>query len=76
MTFAKPATKKDDFEYSTYCSVDGCGRLWAVRADGDKPKCSKHQWENDAPKKKRIFPDLPELKVKTVSQWYDEKEVF
>jgi hypothetical protein len=75
MTFAKPdAKQKDDFEYSTYCSVDGCGYLWAVRADGDKPKCSKHQWANDAPQKKRFFSDLPELKVKTVAQWYDDKE--
>mgnify|MGYP000001757270 FL=1 len=77
MTFAKPASKqKDEIEHNSYCSVDGCHNIWAVRQDGDKQKCSFHQWINDPVKKKRSFSDLPELKVKTVAQWYDEKEVF
>ena len=77
MTFAKPASKaKDDEEHNPWCSIDGCKNLWAVRQDGDKQKCSYHQWANDAPKKNRSFNNLPELKVKTVSQWYDDKEVF
>ena len=74
MTFAKPASKqKDEIEHNSYCSVDGCQNIWSVRQDGDKQKCSFHQWANDPPRKKRAFSDLPELKVKTVSQWYDEK---
>jgi hypothetical protein len=74
MTFAKPVAKeKDEKEHNPWCSVDGCKSLWAVRLDGDKQKCSYHQWVNDPPRKKRSFADLPTLKVKTVTQWYDDK---
>lgn len=76
MTFAKPESKrKDEFEFSTYCSVDGCGYRWAVHCDGDKPKCSHHQWQKDRPQKKS-FTSLPDLKPKTVAQWYEEKDEF
>jgi len=27
------------------CSVPGCSSRWSVKSDGDKPKCSKHQWQ-------------------------------
>ena len=75
MTFAKPTPKeKNKEEHNPWCSVDGCKNIWAVRQDGDKQKCSYHQWINDPPKKKRSFSDLPTLKVKTVAQWYDEKD--
>ena len=53
------------------CSVPGCNNWWSVKLD--KPKCSYHQWESDV---KRMPAKLPELKVKTVSQWYDDKEAF
>lgn len=48
MTFAKPESKKDDdFDpvQRLMCSVQGCPNRWSVKADGDKPKCSNHQWQ-------------------------------
>ena len=27
------------------CSVPGCPNRWSVHMDGEKPKCSKHQWQ-------------------------------
>jgi hypothetical protein len=27
------------------CSVPGCGKRWSIHLDGDKPKCSDHQWK-------------------------------
>jgi len=27
------------------CSVLGCPNRWSVHMDGEKPKCSKHQWQ-------------------------------
>jgi hypothetical protein len=75
MTFAKPASKQNDEpEYSTYCSVDGCGRLWAVRSDGEKQKCSYHQWQNSGKPRKPIFPAGIKETSKTVAQWYDDKD--
>jgi hypothetical protein len=79
MTFAKPAAKQNDEpEFSTYCSVDGCGRLWAVRQDGDKPKCSKHQWENSGKSRKPPFYAKTEssqsISELVSAKWYDDKE--
>ena len=51
------------------CSVPGCTNWWSVKID--KPKCSFHQWHSDA---KPRAAKLPDLKVKTVAQWYDEKD--
>ena len=31
------------------CSVAGCGKRWSVHLDGDKPKCSDHQWKPSPP---------------------------
>ena len=48
MSFAKPETKKDDnFDaiQKLMCSVPNCPNRWSVHMDGDKPKCSKHQWQ-------------------------------
>lgn len=48
MSFAKPESKKDDnFDavQKLMCSVHGCPNRWSVQMDGDKPKCSKHQWQ-------------------------------
>jgi len=75
MTFAKPNAKpEEDVSYSRYCSIDNCQSIWSVRADGDKPKCSYHQWLNTGkPKKAPILPNYPK-KSKTVSTWYDEVE--
>jgi hypothetical protein len=75
MTFAKPESKeKDEKEHNSYCSVDGCQNIWAVRQDGDKQKCSHHQWLNSGKAKPvPILANYPK-KVKTVSTWYDEVE--
>ena len=27
------------------CSVHGCQSRWSVHVEGEKPKCSKHQWQ-------------------------------
>jgi hypothetical protein len=27
------------------CSVHGCQNRWSVHMEGEKPKCSKHQWQ-------------------------------
>ena len=68
----KPEKPEEDESYSRYCSVENCQNVWAVRADGDKQKCSYHQWLNTGkPKKAPIFSNFPK-KEKTVSAWYDE----
>jgi len=48
--------------------VLGCTSWWSVKID--KPKCSFHQWHSDKPRAAK----LPELKEKTVAQWYDDKD--
>ena len=75
MTFARPETKeKDEKEHNPYGSVDGCQNIWEVRQDGDKQKCSHHQWLNSGKAKPAPFlPNYPK-KVKTVKAWYDEVE--
>ena len=48
MSFAKPETKNDDnFDavQKLMCSVFNCPNRWSVHMDGEKPKCSKHQWQ-------------------------------
>ena len=48
MSFAKPESKKDDnFDavQKLMCSMHGCPNRWSVHSDGEKPKCSKHQWQ-------------------------------
>jgi len=55
------------------CSVSGCPNRWSVHISGDKPKCSKHQWEKNASDYKR--PTHIKPVTQTVQQWY-EKESF
>ena len=55
------------------CSVAGCTNRWSVHISGDKPKCSKHQWEKNASDYKR--PIVAKPVSQTVQQWY-EKENF
>ena len=55
------------------CSVAGCPNRWSVHISGDKPKCSKHQWEKNASDYKR--PIVAKPVSQTVQQWY-EKENF
>jgi len=72
MTFAKPNRYEIPEEQNTsLCSVPGCTNLWSVKIDS--PKCSFHQWNTGSKPKAK---PLPELKEKTVAQWYDEKDVF
>jgi hypothetical protein len=62
-----------DEEQRLMCSVPGCNKRWTVHVSGDKPKCSKHQWEKNASDYKR--PIVAKPVSQTVQQWY-EKENF
>ena len=55
------------------CSVQGCFSRWSVHISGDKPKCSKHQWEKNSADYKK--PIVAKPVSQTVQQWY-EKEDF
>ena len=77
MSFAKPETKKDDnFDaiQRLMCSVHGCLNRWSVHMEGEKPKCSKHQWEKQDYK----APDLKEVfkNSRPVKHWQDDEEAF
>ena len=49
-----------DEEQKLMCSVPGCPSRWSVHMSGDKPKCSKHQWEkNPSDYKRPIVTDTP-----------------
>jgi hypothetical protein len=76
MSFAKPTPKQEsnfDEIQKLMCSVPGCPSRWSVHMSGDKPKCSKHQWEKNASDYKR--PIVAKPFSQTVQQWY-EKENF
>ena len=48
MAITKFTQQKDDsFDdiQRLMCSVHGCPNRWSVHMDGEKPKCSKHQWQ-------------------------------
>jgi len=48
MAITKFTQQKDDSFDDTLrlmCSVHGCPNRWSVHSDGEKPKCSKHQWQ-------------------------------
>jgi hypothetical protein len=38
------------------CSVYQCQNRWCVKMDGDKPKCSDHQWVRAKPKMQTPVP--------------------
>ena len=76
MTFAKPTPKQEssfDEVQKLMCSVPNCPNRWSVHISGDKPKCSKHQWEKNPSDYKR--PIVAKFVTQTVQQWY-EKENF
>lgn len=57
------------------CGVDGCSRIWAVRFDGQLPKCSRHQWQQpmfgNTKTYQRYLADKGSPGVaKTVETWY------
>ena len=48
MAITKFTQQKDDsFDdiQRLMCSVHGCLSRWSVHIEGEKPKCSKHQWQ-------------------------------
>tara|TARA_R110000868_G_scaffold366753_1_gene629680 strand:+ start:906 stop:1106 length:201 start_codon:yes stop_codon:yes gene_type:complete len=48
MAITKFTQQKDDaFDdvQRLMCSVPGCQNRWSVQTEGEKPKCSKHQWQ-------------------------------
>ena len=72
--FGKNVKQESSFddEQRLMCSVSECGKRWTVHVSGDKPKCSKHQWEE---KTDYSIPSISKPVSQTVQQWY-EKEIF
>ena len=59
------------------CSVHGCPNRWSVHISGDKPKCSKHQWEKNASGYKK--PMVAKTVTQTIRHWNETEndgEVF
>jgi hypothetical protein len=54
------------------CSVPGCGKRWSVLLDGDKPKCSQHQWGKETTT--YSHPTIEKSVTQTVQQWYEKEE--
>ena len=75
MAITKFTQQKDDSFDDTQrlmCSVHGCPNRWSVHSDGDKPKCSKHQWEKNSADYKK--PIVAKPVSQTVQQWYEKEE--
>jgi hypothetical protein len=66
MAITKFTQQKDDAfddNQRLMCSVHGCPNRWSVHMEGEKPKCSKHQWQK--------------TEIKTVAKsWHDVGEEF
>jgi hypothetical protein len=76
MAITKFTQQKDDaFDdiQRLMCSVHNCPNRWSVHMEGEKPKCSKHQWEKNSSDYKRPLNVKPESQ--SIQQWY-EKENF
>ena len=73
--FGKNVKQESSFddEQRLMCSYLGCNKRWTVHVSGDKPKCSKHQWEKNSADYKK--PIVAKPVSQTVQQWY-EKEDF
>jgi hypothetical protein len=73
MSFAKPEKKSETYDSSAnlYCTHPGCTSLWSVQID--RRLCSYHQWGNAPVQKPK---KLPDLKPRTLDQWYDERDEF
>jgi len=54
------------------CSVSGCPNRWSVHISGDKPKCSKHQWQKNPSDYKRLV--VAKTVSQTVQQWYERED--
>ena len=73
------ATKTtDDEEYARLmCSVPGCQNRWSVHLDGDKPKCSRHQWAKNSSDYTK--PTVSQSVSRTIRHWNETEndgEVF
>jgi hypothetical protein len=54
------------------CSVQGCGKRWSVRMDGEPAFCSAHKWGGGKPAAKR---SIVEAALKPpVQHWQDDEE--
>lgn len=65
MAITKFTQQKDDaFDdvQRLMCSVPGCQNRWSVQTEGEKPKCSKHQWGKS--------------EIKAAKSWHDVEEDF
>ena len=64
MAITKFTQKRDDsFDdiQRLMCSVHGCQSRWSVHMEGEKPKCSKHQWQkNDIKPASKSWHDVGE----------------
>ena len=80
MSFAKPTPKQEstfDEVQRLMCSVLGCPNRWSVHISGDKPKCSKHQWEKNPSDYKK--PVVAKTVTQTIRHWNETEndgEVF
>lgn len=67
MSFKDKYEKTQQTEVDEYsrlmCSVPGCQNRWSVHINGEKPKCSMHQWTTTA-----------KPSEKTVQAWYAKDE--
>ena len=74
LTNFKSNVKHDSFDdgQRLMCSVPGCSSRWSVHLDGDKPKCTTHQWEKNSAYYKK--PIVANSVSQTVQQWYEKEE--
>jgi hypothetical protein len=71
LTNFKSNVKHDSFDdgQRLMCSVPGCSSRWSVHLDGDKPKCTTHQWQE----KTYSHPSIEKSVTQTVQQWYESE---
>ena len=73
--------KKDEPAYegpSLLCSVPGCTSRWSVRAEGQSPKCSYHQWQQPQQNYTKTYQQYSAGKnqpavAETVDVWYNKE---
>jgi hypothetical protein len=72
--FKSNVKQESDFDevQRLMCSVSGCPNRWTVHMSGDKPKCSKHQWQKNPSDYKR--PVVAKTVSQTVQQWYERED--
>ena len=77
INFKKQNDTPADDGQKLMCSIHGCGSRWSVHSDGEKPKCSKHQWQKSldykTPDFSEIFKSIPRHKPNVTD---DVEEIF